>query len=61
MIVRQLPRWLNWATAILDLLAFAYLVGGCHDLVTDQTFQGTFQYIQSFWKQQEITQLSSIA
>ncbi len=49
MIVNQSrPRWLNWATAALGVLAFAYLVGGGHDLVTDETLVGTIQHLKSF-------------
>lgn len=48
MIVSQSPpRWLNWATAALGVLGFVYLAAGCHDLVTDQTFLGTFQHIKA--------------
>src|SRR3954469_13576742 len=44
------PRWLSWATAALVLLALAYYFGGIHDLVTDETFVGTFQHIKSLIK-----------
>ncbi len=47
---RIAPRWLGWATAALGLLALAYYLGGIHDLVSDETFVGTFQHIKSLVK-----------
>ncbi len=41
------PPWLKWAALALSLFAFVYLVGGCHDLVTDETLLGTFQHLKS--------------
>src|SRR5438045_1759127 len=51
MIVRQPPPyWLKWATLALGFLALMYLAGGYHDLLTDETFRGTIQHIQSYFK-----------
>ncbi|HEX4414794.1 MAG TPA: glycosyltransferase family 87 protein [Lacipirellulaceae bacterium] len=41
------PPLLRWATIILGLLSLVYLVGGFHDLVTDETYLGTVQHLKS--------------
>lgn len=51
---RTSPRpWPRWATAGLFLLALAYLLGGFHDLVTDETLSGTFQHLKSIFSHHE--------